>query len=195
MCNRINRVCQPACSENACAPDALCSARNHRAICTCPQDRTGDPYVRGCSTPQSIAQCATDADCSAPLACVNSQCTDLCLGNPCDDGLICNTVDVLPLRAVACVCPDGGRVAPNTGCRAPPEAECSVNSDCSNSQTCYRGNCVDSCKVDPCGQNALCESVEHTTRCTCPPGYNGNPRIECNPGIFIILFSRHIILG
>lgn len=185
ICNRLNRVCQPACSEQSCAPDALCTARSHRAECTCPAGRTGDPYGRGCSKEHDDTECTTDADCLAPFACVNARCIDLCLGNPCDSGLICKIVDVLPLRAVACICPDGGRVAPDNGCRAPPEAQCSVDSECANSQTCRRGSCVESCKADPCGQNALCESIDHTSRCTCAQGYTGNPRIECNPSEYL----------
>lgn len=193
LCNRLNRVCQPACSENACAPGAICTAKDHRPICTCPPGRSGDPYLRGCTTTQITPECTTDADCSSPLACVNSRCADLCIGNPCEEGLICKTVDILPLRAVACVCPDGGRMAPDSGCRAPPEAECSADSDCANSQTCRRGTCVEACRADPCGHNAICDSVDHVSRCICPPGYNGNPRFECNPGTTVLFYVSVLI--
>ncbi|XP_028157244.1 uncharacterized protein LOC114350564 isoform X7 [Ostrinia furnacalis] len=178
-CNRLNRVCQPACTDDACAPGATCTARDHRPVCTCRSGLSGDPYLQGCGK-QVTTECVTDSDCASPLACVNARCTDLCLTNPCDVGLICKTVDILPLRAVACVCPDGGRVAPDSGCRSPPEAECSADLDCALSQVCRRGSCVDACRVNPCGQNALCESVDHAAHCTCPQGYYGNPKIECN---------------
>lgn len=181
ICDRLNRVCRPACSENACASDALCTARDHRPVCDCPPGRSGDPYLRGC-TKDVTDECKTDADCNAPLACVNARCTDLCLGNPCEAALLCKIVDILPLRAVACVCPDDGHVAPDSGCRAPPSAECTTDSECALSQICRRGSCVDACKADPCGLNALCESNDHASRCTCPQAYYGNPRIECNPG-------------
>lgn len=184
ICNRPNRVCQPVCSENTCAPNAICITQKHRAICTCPPGHTGDAYLHGCSILHDTTECATDFDCASPLACVNSLCTDLCSGNPCVPGLICNTVDILPLRAVACICPDGGRVAPDSSCRAPPEAECSSDSNCANSQICHRSSCVEACRSDPCGRNALCESVDHMSRCSCPLGYIGNPRIECNSGNF-----------
>jgi hypothetical protein len=179
ICNRLNRLCQPACTEDSCAPGASCVARDHRPICSCAPGLSGDAYLRGC-TKEITTECTRDADCSAPLACVNARCTDLCLANPCDVGLLCKTVDILPLRAVACVCPDGGRVAPDSGCRSPPEAECSADSDCALSQMCRRGTCVEACKADPCGQNALCESVDHSSLCVCAPGYIGNPRKECN---------------
>lgn len=103
-------------------------------------------------------------------------------------------MDVLPLRAVACVCPDGGRVAPDKGCRAPPQGECTTDAECPNTETCRRGSCVESCRADPCGQNALCESVDHTSRCTCAPGYVGNPRIECNPGKYITYYNLLLLL-
>lgn len=161
----------------------MCTARSHRAVCTCSPGSSGDAYVRGCSTTTTLDfECSADADCPAPLACVNARCTDLCTGAPCDPGLVCNTVDVLPLRAVACVCPEGGRAAPDSGCRPPPSAECSVDADCALTQTCRRGSCVEACRADPCGQNALCESIDHASQCTCPPGYTGNARLECNSG-------------
>lgn len=178
-CNRLNRVCQPACSDDACAPGATCTGRDHRPVCTCQPGLFGEPYLQGCTT-QTTSECVTDSDCASPLACVNARCTDLCSTNPCDVGLICKTVDILPLRAVACVCPDGGRVAPDSGCRSPPEPQCSADTDCALSQVCRRGSCVDACKVDRCGQNALCESADHAAHCTCPQGYYGNPKIECN---------------
>lgn len=184
ICNRLNHVCQPVCTDNACASGALCSASNHRPTCTCLPGTSGDPYVRGCGTTLSTPECSKDIDCASPLACVNSQCIDLCLSNPCDEGLICKTVDILPLRAVACVCPEGGRVAPNNGCRPPPAAECSSDVECGASETCRRGGCVEACRAAPCGYNALCESIDHVSRCSCPPGYIGNPRIECNSGKF-----------
>lgn len=154
----------------------------HRPICSCPSGTSGDPYGRGCITIDVSFECSTDSDCVRPLGCVNARCVDLCVGNPCETGLLCKTVDILPLRAVACVCPDGDRVAPDSGCRTLPEADCSSDLDCSYSQTCRRGKCVDACKASSCGHNALCESTDHVSRCICPPGYIGNPRIECNPG-------------
>lgn len=182
ICNRLNRFCQPACSENSCAPGAVCTAKLHRPVCECLPSHSGDPYTRGCIHVQQSDECTTDSDCARPLGCVNARCVDLCQGNPCETDLICKPVDILPLRAVACVCPDGGRVAPDTGCRSPPEAECSTDPECEKSQICQRGKCIDACKASPCGYNALCETNDHLSRCTCPPGYIGNPRIECNTG-------------
>lgn len=40
----INNKCQNPC-ENACAYNALCMVRNHNAICSCPREYTGDPFV------------------------------------------------------------------------------------------------------------------------------------------------------
>lgn len=172
------------CAENACSPDATCLARDHRAICSCPPGRSGDPYSRGCVADAPTVECTKDADCSAPLGCVNSRCVDLCLGSPCGPGLICRPVDTLPLRAVACSCPDGGRTSQESECRALPAPECTSDSECASSQACRRGSCVDLCKAEPCGINALCEGRDHISRCSCPPGYFGNPRVECNPGKF-----------
>lgn len=189
ICDRLNRVCQPACSDTSCAPGAICTAKLHQPICSCPPGYSGDPYLRGCMTVQLTDECVNDSDCPRPLGCVNAKCIDLCQYNPCDTGLICKTVDILPLRAVACVCPEEGRIAPDKGCRPPPEAECSADLDCSSIETCRRGKCIEACKAAPCGHNALCEAVEHVSRCSCPPGYLGNPRIECNTGKTIVIYN------
>lgn len=62
--------------------------------------------------------------------------------------------------------------------------ECQTDSECRDPERCVRGSCVEACRIDPCGLNALCQSSRHQSVCTCPRGYIGNPHIECNPGNF-----------
>lgn len=45
ICDRLNRLCRPACQDDTCAETAICSAHNHQPVCTCPPTTTGNPYV------------------------------------------------------------------------------------------------------------------------------------------------------
>jgi hypothetical protein len=60
--------------------------------------------------------------------------------------------------------------------------QCTLDSDCSDSDKCVRSHCVKACQVDMCGVNAVCNSYGHRALCSCPPGYEGNPHIECTKG-------------
>ena len=56
---------------------------------------------------------------------------------------------------------------------------CRMDNDCIDSDKCVRGICIEACRVDACGVNALCNSHGHRAICSCAPGYIGNPHIEC----------------
>jgi hypothetical protein len=65
----------------------------------------------------------------------------------------------------------------------PEQPQCRLDSDCSDSDKCIRSHCVQACQVDMCGVNAVCNSHGHRAICSCPPGYEGNPHIECTKGM------------
>ena len=54
------------------------------------------------------------------------------------------------------------------GCQSDPE--------CPTDKACHNTRCVDPCN---CGINAICQVINHKPLCYCPPGYSGNPEIEC----------------
>lgn len=52
----------------------------------------------------------------------------------------------------------------------------------------YTTGCLDmdECsRSKPCGRNALCSNLDGSFRCTCPPGFIGNPLTECT-GIHLV---------
>ncbi len=58
--------------------------------------------------------------------------------------------------------------------------ECTRDSECNDNQVCYEYKCIDACLYDnPCAVNAICEGSRHTSQCSCPPGYFGDPRERC----------------
>ena len=60
-----------------------------------------------------------------------------------------------------------------------PTPSCVTDRDCRDPDKCVEGTCRDSCSVDPCGANAICKSRGHSSSCSCPIGYTGNPRVQC----------------
>lgn len=54
--------------------------------------------------------------------------------------------------------------------------------DCPSEKACIGGHCSDPCTFrGACGENALCKTVLHRPRCSCPNCYIGKPHIECKP--------------
>lgn len=53
---------------------------------------------------------------------------------------------------------------------------------CPNEKACIGGKCSDPCSLrGACGDNALCQTVLHRPRCSCPNCYVGRPNVECKP--------------
>ena len=71
----INRECVDPCPLERCGTNALCTAKNHRAVCSCPPGYRPDPdpYIR-CKQ----YECLTDPECPSTLACQNEKCVDPC---------------------------------------------------------------------------------------------------------------------
>jgi hypothetical protein len=185
-CDRLNRVCRAVCDEDSCAETATCIGQQHQAKCHCPPGTTGSPYIEchGEKHTKPEPECRSDSDCSSQLACINQLCKNPCAnGDVCTRDQECRVLDTLPLRTVLCQCPPD-TIADNLGNCKPirSQPECQVDADCSDSDKCFRSSCVEACKIDRCGVNALCNSVHHQAVCTCAPGYTGNARYECTNG-------------
>lgn len=64
--------------------------------------------------------------------------------------------------------------------------ECVYSTDCDHSKACVQRKCVDPC-VGACGQNAVCQVINHIPMCSCNTGFTGNAFVLCHPirGIFL----------
>lgn len=152
-------MCKIACLVGRpCGENALCSAENHKQVCYCQPGYSGDPRVR-C---EAVDFCR-DAPCGPGAKCKNSKGSFQC---SCGRGLVGDPY--------------------NEGCR--PAVECLRNQDCPESAECVnvRGEpkCRDVCEDKLCGPNAVCEAINHVSRCVCRAGYDGNPLdsgIGCRP--------------
>lgn len=181
-CDRLNRVCRPVCDDDTCAETANCIGQQHQPKCHCPPGTKGNPFVECIGAKQPEPECRSDSDCSSQLACINQLCKNPCSNaDVCTPGQECRILDTLPLRTIMCTCPPD-TIADSAGrCKAiiAPKPECVDDSECPDSDKCVSNTCVEACKVDLCGVNALCNSLHHQAICTCAPAYTGNPHVEC----------------
>ena len=53
-----------------------------------------------------------------------------------------------------------------------------VSSDCPPQLACLATTCTDPC-VGRCGLGAECQVIRHHPICTCPPGFQGDPFLQC----------------
>ena len=68
-----DRECQDPCLYENCGVNAICSARSHRAYCTCKPNHIGNPY--DFCRPY---ECLSDPDCPTTQKCENEKCVDPC---------------------------------------------------------------------------------------------------------------------
>lgn len=62
------------------------------------------------------------------------------------------------------------------------DKECFSDLNCPSEKACIQGICSDPCSMrGACGENALCKTVLHRPRCSCPNCYVGRPNVECKP--------------
>ena len=68
-------------------------------------------------------------------------------------------------------------------------SQCRVHFDCRTTEQCHTGSCLDACRVEHCGTNAICTSRDHSITCTCPPKYTGDARVACYPSEYFYAFQ------
>lgn len=189
-CDRLNRACRPVCDEETCALDAVCLPRNHQPQCECKAGLVGNPHQQCLPPEQTITiqsskpSCLHDSECPSQLACINQRCSNPCaLAQVCSSQQTCTVLDILPLRTMICKCPKDTFTDNAGNCVALRQHEiyagCQNNNDCANNELCQRGSCLDACQLERCGLNAQCLSRDHYSQCSCPKGFEGNPRVEC----------------
>lgn len=173
----INERCRDPCA-GSCGLNAICSVFNHIPVCTCTEGYTGDPfsncYYKPSKTKTSPPNVNYDNyDCPSKLSLHNMYHivpadveVDKCNPSPCGPNAECNDG--------ICTCLPEYYGDPYNGCRP----ECVLNTDCPSNKACVRNKCIDPCP-GTCGQNALCNVINHTPMCSCPAGTSGNALIIC----------------
>lgn len=152
----INQKCRDPC-PGSCGQNAECRVISHTPNCACLSGFTGDPFVQ-CSQ-LLITQIVEER----PTP---------CLPSPCGVNAICREQG----GAGACTCMENYIGNPYEGCRP----ECVLSTDCPADRACINNKCLDPCP-GTCGQNALCQVINHLPSCTCIPSFTGDPFRYCNP--------------
>lgn len=152
-------------------------------MCLCPEGFAGDPFVK-C---QPI-ECLQDSECPSNHQCLNQKCQDSCSQIRCVTNAECRATD----HVAKCYCQAGYKGDPDHYCSLIPVPDCKLDHDCSASQGCLDGRCVDLCEeLQPCSSGAVCQVLNtkpvKAMSCVCPAGYSGDPQFACVPGMFFIL--------
>lgn len=140
-----------------CGVGANCRVRDGTtAVCSCPKDMTGDPFVR----------------------CRPFDKYDLCEPNPCGTNARCQPGhDRTGKERPVCTCIPGYVGDPLVSCRP---GECASDNDCRSDQNCINYHCVASC-TGQCGVGASCNARNHIAICSCPAGTSGDAISRCYP--------------
>uniref|UniRef100_A0A336MK52 CSON000396 protein n=1 Tax=Culicoides sonorensis TaxID=179676 RepID=A0A336MK52_CULSO len=172
----IANICQRPCDlRNPCVPNAVCLNVNHGSDCSCIEGYQGNGYVK-CETVQDRgpAVCQYNEDCPPEKLCdrLNRRCINPCMEDSC--GL---NAECYPANHVAqCRCLPGYTGNAYVECQT--SIGCRSDSECSQYEACINGQCGSPCE---CGINSHCDVVNHRAICKCPPGYQGDARIACDP--------------
>lgn len=150
----INQKCQDPC-PGVCGRNSECRVVSHTPMCYCSQGFSGDPFSQCLEMKQDY-----------PIISSNP-----CSPNPCGANANCREQN----GAGSCSCIQDYIGNPYEGCRP----ECVLNSDCPSNAACLNNKCKDPCP-GTCGQNAMCQVVNHLPSCTCITGYTGDPFRHCS---------------
>ena len=164
--NCDNNKCKNPC-PGQCGSGAECHVANHIIMCNCPEGYTGDPFSYCRPVPQT----------PPPR---EPQYTNPCVPSPCGQNAQCREAN----NAAVCSCLPGYHGDATVLCRP----ECVSNAECAPSLACLNQKCKDPC-AGMCGHNAQCRVVNHSPRCNCLPGYEGDPYVACAVVICEYTFS------
>lgn len=204
----IDLKCQNPCSIGVCGTGADCAVENHGAICSCPPNYIGDPFIRCVYDPEAActpSPCGQNTNCKvqggrAVCSCIQNYigsaltgCRPECVSNgecaghqSCVQNRCKNACSEGACGAGARCDASGHRAV----CSCPQYyrgsgltgcyPECTGHGECAAHQACFQLRCTDPC-VGACGVGADCKVTNHKAICSCPKGYEGHPFDSCRP--------------
>ncbi|XP_026683575.1 LOW QUALITY PROTEIN: neurogenic locus Notch protein-like [Diaphorina citri] len=182
-CDETSGYCASMCGrDEECQCGEKCDQGRCRVKCT-GGVHSACPMGQICSAGGVCqAGCRVHSDCPQDKSCIDGQCRDPCAkGSPgdnlrptCGVNALCRVVEHRPV----CLCPDNYQGDPTDRCES---YRCKQDSDCEPGKSCRGdGVCRNPCLTSGvCGVNAQCRVLQRHAVCSCPPGYLGNPRVQC----------------
>ncbi|XP_065203541.1 neurogenic locus notch homolog protein 2-like [Planococcus citri] len=155
------------CIPSPCGQYSECRPLNDHALCSCQKNYVGSP-------PACRPECMVSSECPQDEACIRQSCVDPCLGT-CSPDARCQVINHNPI----CSCPPDYTGDPSVRCIKLLPIECEADSDCNDLERCDEGSCIEVCSIYLCGQNAICNANNHTSVCSCPSHYIGDPQEQC----------------
>lgn len=152
-----------------CGNGAECLAQQHRANCICPAGTQGNPLISCIS-----GLCQYNEDCADHEACdrLNRVCRPVCDELSCGTNAYCKGMR----HQSSCHCRDGTYGDPFVLCKAdePPQAECTIDTDCPSQLACINQHCENPCiRANICSRDQTCSVLDtaplRTLVCKCPP--------------------------
>ncbi|KAH1017853.1 hypothetical protein HUJ05_008447 [Dendroctonus ponderosae] len=190
----IDRACQRPCDvHNPCAQNAVCINTNHGCDCSCQEGYQGNGFVgcapgeaqygvgSACSLPLKFPVadngppvCQYNEDCPPNKLCdrLNRRCMNPCFEDSCGENAEC----VPKNHGATCVCLPGYEGNAYVECLG--VLGCRRDEECASNEACLNQQCASPCN---CGINAICDVIQHKPQCQCPPGYQGDARVSCQP--------------
>ena len=165
----VNTKCVDPC-PGVCGYGARCQVINHSPVCSCPPSTFGDPFVECKEVPGT-----SQVDFLRSLFTMRFK-TCVIVWGSLFTWLIISAPPVDPCNPSPCR--QNGQCRVINGAAVCQYPECVINQDCPRDKACFNQRCRDPC-VDACGINAICQVVNHNAVCSCPPGYVGEPRLQC----------------
>ena len=167
-------IADDPCDPNPCGPNSLPPRDiGGRCQCNCMPEMIGSP-------PNCRPECVINSDCPSDKACISRKCQDPCPGL-CGQNAYCRVRNHIPI----CVCNQGYEGDPFSRCtRITSKPSQIVDYNLIKIiflATTFRPEIIDPCNPSPCGTNAVCNERNKAASCTCLPGLQGNPYIECKP--------------
>lgn len=197
--------CVSACRGVGCGSNAICAARQHKAVCECKDGFEGnaDDLTRGCR-PKDL--CSSDIDCGSLEVCRLSPagikvCVDGCADDPCGANARCSVSN----HFVVCSCQEGFTGQPDSkavGCQEiqagrvcthpgqciiidkdtgyDKDERCTSDTNCNPAEVCEEGKCILGCRRDSdCTFDKACFNSKCVNPCSVqtPCGVNA----ECQP--------------
>ncbi|CAH0390731.1 unnamed protein product [Bemisia tabaci] len=186
----INQRCENPClASHICTKEQDCRVLDtlplRSVVCECPSDTIATPEgsCKPIAGTTKDPKCRSSEECKNNEKCFKGVCTDACRVEPCGVNAQC----IGKKHQAVCSCPPGYIGSPYFECSSLPKLplpvlpECTRDNDCSYGLGCNRQRCVNPCTTKVCSRNAFCHVEGHKPICRCPPGFSGDPMVECKP--------------